>query len=102
MKRFVSFSRGFSTSVILLINEKTGHLTREEKDELLKDLKSYEDTHPKPSFVNPGYPDYDNLVKKSRSHEEYERAVEKFKNKHSVDEDMKCYDEDRCNDVTRK
>lgn len=94
-KGFFVFKKGFSTSVCLLVDGESTNLTKEEKDELLKDIQKYQDNNPKPSFVNPGYPDCGSLSRRSNSHEDYEHGLDKFKNKYSENSNIESYN-DKC------
>lgn len=109
MRSFFVFKRGFfvlkkdfSTSLCLLVDGESTNLTKEEKDELLKDIQKYQDNHPKPSFVNPGYPDCGSLSRRSNSHEDYEHGLDKFKNKYSENSNINSYNEKRRDHITEE
>jgi hypothetical protein len=70
-------------------------ITNNQKEEIKKDINNFNETHPKPEFNNPGYPDFENVAKQCRTHEEYTRTLDKYADKHSVQDDLKEHD-NRC------
>ena len=88
--------RMFSTSTSRLIpnddsgsSRPEGGLTPEQKQTVLDTLQNYEVGIPKPvDFQKPGYPDCKSLAETSKSHTEYSKRVEKFKDKYTNDKSL--------------
>jgi hypothetical protein len=74
-------------------------ITNNQKEEIKKDIDNFNENNPKPEFNNPGYPDFENVAKQCRTHEEYTRTLDKYADKHSVQDDIKEHD-NRCKEHT--
>jgi hypothetical protein len=91
------YKKGFSTCQIYFItytnscqtgrnnNQPQPPLTEDQKNTLVSEaLKEYEQAHPKPQFVNPGYPDAREMANRSANIEEHQKRLDTFKEEYSV------------------
>lgn len=78
----------FSTSCFYMATDQNNSIDQDTKNNILEDLKKYDKGNNKPSFHKPGYPDFENIVDKSKSKEEFDYQVDKFKTKHSIQEEL--------------
>ena len=78
----------FSTSCFYMATDQNNSIDQDTKNNILEDLKKYDEGNNKPSFHKPGYPDFENIVDKSKSKEEFDYQVDKFKTKHSIQEEL--------------
>jgi hypothetical protein len=83
-------------------NNKNNSLNKKDVKEILKDVEQVSNQPHKPEFVNPGYPNFENISKKCTSHEEYSDNVDKFKDKYSVQESLKSFDEECKREVVER
>jgi hypothetical protein len=93
--------RMFSTSTSRLTpNDNSGSsrpegLTEEQKQKVLDTLQEYEVGIPKPvDFKNPGYPDCKSLAETSKSRIDYDKRVERFKDKYTNDKSLENHHEE--------
>lgn len=83
----------FSTSCINRAPDQNNSMDEDTKNNIIKDLAKYDKENNKPSFRDPGLPDFASVANRSRSKEEYEDLLDKFKAKPSIKEELREHNE---------
>lgn len=73
----------------------TASLTEEVKEEVLRYKTSFDQNQGKPSFSDPGHPNYEELFKEHNKRIDYGESLTKYADQHSVQEKLREHEE-RC------
>ena len=66
-----------------------------------QEIKYFDNRSAKPTFENPGYPDFNKISKYTVDHAEYDYYVQKFEEKHSAQNRFKEYDKTQTEAVVK-
>lgn len=92
----------FSTSCIYGAPDQNNSMDNNTKNNIIKDLEKFDKDNNKPSFRDPGLPDFESVANRSRSQEEFDLLLDKFKAKPSIKEELREHHEEAKRRIAQK